>query len=168
MDEKKRIDFNTQRLTMIDLSIRSKVAEVLQELEELGERPLIHHELFRTQEEQIAIFHRGDSQVTWSYHCATDKDGNPATLAADIVDANYDEGASHQFWMKLGHCAMKRDLEWGGLWGLPQDQRQNIRDLTADCKWDADVELGWDKPHIQTTEVTLAEAKAGKRYRSEA
>lgn len=152
---------------MIDVSIRTKVAEVLVELESLGERPLIHHEIWRTPDEQVAIYHRGDSQVTWSYHCATDPDGSPASLAADIVDAERDERAAHRFWMKLGHCALKRDMEWGGLWGLPDEQRQQIRNLVGSCQWDAVIELGWDKPHIQTTEVTLAEAKAGKRYKSQ-
>ncbi len=167
MNEDERRQINHDRLMMIDTSIRQKVADVLAEMETLGERPLIHHELWRTPDEQVAIFHRGDSQVTWSYHCATDPQGNPSSLAADIVDADADEQASHQFWMKLGHCAIKRQMEWGGLWGLPEEQRQQIRDLTAACEWDAEIGLGWDKPHIQTTEVTLAEAKAGKRYRLE-
>ncbi len=167
MNEDERRQTNDDRLSMIDASIRQKVADVLAEMEALGERPMIHHELWRTPEEQVAIFHRGDSQVTWSYHCATDPQGNPSSLAADIVDADADEQATHQFWMKLGHCAMKRQMEWGGLWGLPEEQRQRIRDFAAACHWDAEIELGWDKPHIQTTEVTLAEAKTGKRYRSE-
>lgn len=167
MHERDRRFINEHRLLMIDSSIRTKVSEVISELEELGERPIIHHELWRTPDEQVAIFHRGDSQVTWSYHCATDPDGHPASLAADIVDADCDEAATHQFWMKLGHCALKRDMEWGGLWGLPEEQRQQIRELVHDRQWDYEIELGWDKPHIQTTEVTLAEARAGKRYRSQ-
>lgn len=148
---------------MIDRSIRDKVAAVIKDLEGHGLEPLIAASVFRKPEEQLKLYNAGRSQVKWGFHCAMTKDGKPGSLAADIVDAKLGWNAPGKFWLMLGSSAMAHGLGWGGLWGLPDTLRKGILKIIEDKDWNRPVKFGWDVAHIETTAVTVAQAKAGKR-----
>lgn len=163
MDESKRVSYNNERLLLIDKSVRAKIAAVIKDMEGHGLKPLIAKEVWRNPKEQLALYKAGRSKVSWGFHCACTPDGKPASLAADIIDADLAWNASRKFWLMLGSSAMAHGLGWGGMWGLPKSLKTGLLKV-IECKdWDCAVKFGWDVAHIETTNVTVKEARAGKR-----
>jgi hypothetical protein len=163
VDDATRKKLNGERLLLVDTSIRAQARAVLTDMEGLNMRPLIAPEVWRSPALQLQKFREGTSKLKWGFHCATTQAGKPASLAADIVDANKLWGASQEFWLKLGSCALAHDLGWGGFWGLPANVRVGLTVTLERKQWKAKVKLGWDVAHVETTRVTVAEARAGKR-----
>lgn len=163
MQEATRQALNSQRLLLIDASIRAKVAAVIKDLEGHGLKPLIATGVWRNPAEQMNLYKQGRSKVKWGFHCACTKDGKPGSLAADIVDAELSWNASSKFWLMLGSSAMAHGLEWGGLWGLPTSLQIGLIQTIKNKQWTHPVKFGWDVAHIETKAVTIGEAKAGKR-----
>jgi hypothetical protein len=150
-------------LLRIDKTIRPAVDAVVRDLERQGQRPLIDAGVWRSPADQLDKFKHGFSKVKWGYHCATTKDGKPDSLAADIVDANRMWNASREFWLRLGASALEHKLGWGGYFGLPKAMKESLRAELERRHFDSPAKLGWDVAHVETTRVTIAEAKAGKR-----
>ena len=163
MNEARRKQQNKDMLLRIDKTIRPAVAAVIADLERQGQRPLIDRGVWRSPAEQLEKFKHGFSKVKWGYRCATTKDGKPDSLAADIVDANKMWNASREFWLRLGASALKHKLGWGGYFGLPKAMKESLGAELARKKFDSPAKLGWDVAHVETTRVTIAEAKSGKR-----
>jgi hypothetical protein len=163
MNEERRKQQNNDMLLKIDKTIRPAVKAVLADLEKQGQRPLIDRGVWRSPAEQLEKFKHGFSKVKWGYHCATTKDGKPDSLAADIVDANKMWDASREFWLRLGASALKHDLGWGGYFGLPKAMKESLRAEVRHKNFNSPAKLGWDAAHVETSRVTIAEAKAGKR-----
>lgn len=172
MTEEKRKQLNADRLLKVDTSIRGKVASCLATLEHYGHRPVIAAEVWRDPKTQLAMFRRGVSKVTWGFHCATTPDGKPASLAADIVDAEKAWNATPAFWLTLGYASKAQGLGWGGWWGLPTNIRKGIDDAfawvrTEQLKPDGAkmprVKFGWDQAHVEVAGISIAEARRGKR-----
>lgn len=166
MKESERIAVNAARLLLVDPTIRDQVAAVIATLEFYGCRPKVAREVWRDPAEQLEMFRRGVSRVRWGFHCAT-RDGQPASLAADIVDADLNWNASVRFWIVLGYAARAQGLGWGGRWGLPKPLLRALDAMLdrvkAGAPIDPRVKIGWDAAHIETARVTVAEARAGKR-----
>jgi hypothetical protein len=163
MNEERRKKQNHDMLAKVDKTIRPAVAAVLADLEKQGQRPLIDVGVWRSPQEQLEKFKQGFSKVRWGFHCATTKDGKPDSLAADIVDANKMWNASREFWLRLGASAIAHNLGWGGFFGLPKKMKEALRAELKHKKFHSPAKLGWDVAHVETTRVTIAEAKAGKR-----
>lgn len=163
MNEAMRNAYNAERLNWLHTSIRGKVAVVVKDMEGHGLRPLLASSTFRSPAEQMQLYKAGRSQVKRGFHCATNRDGTAGSLAADIVDADLSWNASGKFWLMLGSSAMAHGLAWGGLWGLPQSLRDGLLNIITDKEWNRPVKLGWDVAHIETSAVTIAQAKAGNR-----
>jgi hypothetical protein len=107
---------NEKRILTLHPKLRTKVRKVLEGLKARGYQPLVAS-AYRSPEEQLRIYRQGRSTVRFSYHCAQEK-GQPAALAADIVDARYlwNVPQDHAFWKALGHLARAQGLVWGGDW----------------------------------------------------
>lgn len=163
MNEQERKKLNDERLLLIDSSIRPAVALILTDLEMEEELPLIAKDVFRSPQRQLELYRQGRSKVRWSFHNATTKDGQPGSLAADIVDANLAWNARRDFWLKLGGAALRRGLNWGGYWGLPDRLRGALKLALQARDYSIKIALGWDVAHVETAAVTIAEAKVGKR-----
>lgn len=169
MTETQREKRNAERLLLIDVTIRDKVRAVLSSMEHYGHRPLIAAEVWRDPALQLSMYKRGVSKLKWGFHCST-RNGKPASLAADIVDAAKAWNASREFWLCLVYASMAQGLGSGAFWGLPAPQRERLRRLAVEVTRDGrklkttdKVEFGWDRAHSETKRVTVAEAKAGKR-----
>ena len=50
-----------------------------------------------------------------------------------------------------------------GNFDVPAKLVKAINQAIAAKDWNAKVKIGWDPTHIQPTDITVAEAKAGKR-----
>jgi hypothetical protein len=171
MTEETRKKLNAERLKLVDVSIRAKVKAVLATMEHYGHRPLIGGEVWRSPAEQLAMVRRGVSKLKWGFHCATTKDGKPASLAADIVDAEKAWGASDAFWLTLGYAARAQGLGWGGYWGLGAAAKKRLSQAIDWAKTQDDAvvppmpkaDRGWDVAHVEVTGITPAQARAGMR-----
>jgi hypothetical protein len=163
MNEEARKKQNRDMLLKVDKTIRGAVSAVLADLEKQGQRPLIHTDVWRSPKVQEEKFKQGFSKLRWGFHCATTPDGKPDSLAADIIDANKAWNASHEFWLRLGASAIAHDLGWGGFFGLPASMKAGLRSELQHKNFKSPAKLGWDVAHCETTRVTIAAAKAGKR-----
>jgi hypothetical protein len=163
MNEERRKKQNRDMVPKVDKTIRPAVAAVLPDLENQGQRRVIDVGVWRSPAEQLEKFKHGFSKVKYGYHCATTKDGKPDSLAADIVDANKFWNASREFWLRLGASALAHNLGRGGFFGLPKNMKDTLRAELKHKNFNSPAKLGWDAAHVETTRVTIAEAKAGKR-----
>lgn len=168
MTEDERKKLNIDRLMLLDISIQSKIAVVLGQLEAKNLRPLIAKDVFRTPARQRELYNAGRTKVLWGFHNATIPGSKPpvaGSLAADIVDAELAWNAPQSFWLALGAAGIDQGLRWGGFFGLSVPQRDRIAKLFAYNLTNIAqrVHIGWDPAHLETGAVTIAEARRGKR-----
>ncbi|HKS27092.1 MAG TPA: hypothetical protein VJS44_04705 [Pyrinomonadaceae bacterium] len=157
MNEEQRKAANKERLELIDKTIRGLVLRVIEELEEKGWRPLLAKDVWRSPQRQLELFQQGRSQVRWGFHCAKRSD-KPASLAADIVDADLQWSAVREFWIALGQAAKRYGLNWGGYFGLTKTQRTALSTY-LDQPRGIKMPFGWDVAHVETSALTLKEAR---------
>lgn len=165
MGDLDRKELNQERLLLISLTIRPAVAQVLAALETSGLNPLIHSDVWRSPERQLELYAAGKSKLRWGFHNATEPDGSPGSLAADITDADSAWNVKPVFWYKLGREAISAGLHWGGFFGLTPDLKDALREhISKPIVAPSDnIKLGWDPAHVETSAVTVIEAKMGKR-----
>jgi hypothetical protein len=89
------------------------------------------------------------------------RNGKPASLAADIIDADHGWNVPRSFWLILGSSALAHGLSWGGLWGLSAKLKNGTLSSINANDWDANVKLGWDLAHVETSTVSIQDAKSG-------
>lgn len=162
MTEEIRNRLNCERLLKVDVSIRKKIKAVLTDLEGHGLKPLIAAEVWRDPALQLKLFKQGRSKLRWGFHCAT-RNGKPASLAADIVDAAKGWNASKEFWLKLAASARAHELQSGVYWGLPQSMRAAIEWAIIHREWKANIKIGWDPAHVQVSGLSVRDAMRGAR-----
>lgn len=163
MTDEKRAALNAERLLLVDETIRRQVGNVLATLEFYGFRPLIAKEVWRDPAVQLAMYKRGVSKLKWGFHCFT-RGGRPASLAADIIDAQKAWNASREFWVILGYAAKAQHLGWGAYWGLTPALKTGLEQafevVKSGGKVPGSVKLGWDPAHVQVAGITVAQARA--------
>ena len=74
---------------------------------------------WRSVASQLEILKKHHTNVKFSFHNVTKKNGTPDAYAADIVDKRWcwkDEAATNGYWKALGEEATKQNLYWGGVW----------------------------------------------------
>lgn len=114
MTELQRREINEREMKRLHPTLARKVAAVIKDLEGHGHKPYIASG-WRSQQEQRAIYLRGDSTVLFSFHNA-EKNGKACALAADIVDARYGWDSPKKYWEHLGSSCEAHSLVWGGRW----------------------------------------------------
>jgi hypothetical protein len=136
----------------LDPSFRSALQRVFRRLEAEGYRPMIWFG-WRRPGMQADLLKKGRSAVTFSFHEALGDRGQPAALAADIIDPRFGWGTkivsgkevadpktfplAKRFFSRLGSLAESEGLWWGG--------RFAVRPGTL---W-GDARMGWDPGHVQ-------------------
>ena len=181
MTEEETRNHNADYLLKIDEhaetgNVRGKVGKVLERLS-VYMPAIIHRDVFRSEVEQLKKYNLGYSFVTWGFHCFT-RDGKPASLAADIVSAEYAyfddkqfiaSEANEYFWLLLGSFALENGLNWGGFWGLEKGEQGEIRRVLESNKFShmedyaylvnqRKKRLGLDVAHIECSTLTLNQA----------
>lgn len=181
MTEAERLTHNQTMLLRLDEHestglFRSKVEQLLSSLS-VYMPAIIHKDVFRSEAEQLQKYLKGVSQVKWGFHCFT-RDGKMASLAADIVSADYNYFDDKQFiltdsdeifWLLLGSFALDNGLSWGGFFGLEKGEIgvirrmfesnsfQQIENFAFEVK-NGRKRLGWDVAHVQVSNLTIEQA----------
>jgi hypothetical protein len=161
-DDKRSIH-NEAMLAKVYPTLRPKIRAIISDMEGKGWKPVIDVGVYRTPAEQAEKKRNGYSKVSYSYHNVTGANGQPESLAADIVDARYGWDAPSSYWLQLASSAEAHGMETGIRWGLITPKRLIINALLRAKNWKAKYAMGWDAAHVQVTGITLGQAHAGKR-----
>ena len=164
--EARRVAQNANNLKKMALPMRSKVRGVITDLEGHGYKPIIDNAVWRSKAEQLALYRKGYSKVTYSYHNVSTKAGGPDSLAADIIDQRYGwfRVTPRRYWMTQARSAWVHNLYSGSHFGLTKAQRRAFDAALSSPNFTAySGPLGWDPAHIEPRGLSIAQAKAGKR-----
>jgi len=174
MDEAARKLHNEEKITELYPVFGEQIQLVLGDLEAQGVRPYIY-EAGRSLKKQLENFEAGISKVKFGFHTVTADDGKAESLAADIIDddarsANVESGT--EFKLRLAASAESRGLMTGIHWfdkgidttddDIKRDEKA-VNDAIANQDWKANIHTGWDATHVEPANITIEEAKNGKR-----
>lgn len=162
MKEADRKARNETRLAELFPTFSKRVARVIGALEGDGVRPRIQ-DAWRSPADQKKAFDAGNSKLLFGFHNVTGGDGKPEAMAVDMLDDDSPLAPGKAYLLRLAAAAEKEGLITGIRWGAPKALAEATNTAIAQKDWKADVKIGWDPTHIQPTDVTVAEAKAGKR-----
>jgi hypothetical protein len=158
-DRKKR---NETRFLELYPTFRGRIEKVIVALESKEIRPRIQ-DAWRSPADQEKAFRSGHSKLLFGFHNVTASNGTPEALAVDLLDDDSPLSPSKNYLLQLAAAAEAEGLITGIRWGVPQKLAGAIDAAIASQDWDVNVKVGWDPTHVQPTDVTVAEAKAGKR-----
>ena len=158
-DRKKR---NSSRLLELYPTFRVRVEKVIDALETKKLRPRIQ-DAWRSLADQAIAVKNGHAKILFGFHNVTASDGTPEALAVDLLDDDSPLSPSKNYLLQLAAAAEAAGLITGIRWGVPKKLIGGIDAAIASQDWDAHVKIGWDPTHIQPTDVTVAQAKAGQR-----
>jgi hypothetical protein len=144
MNEKDRKKRNQDKLQECYGPFARVIRAVLSDLEDQGLRPRIQ-ESFRSLQDQLTAYNNGNSKVTFGFHNVTDEDGNPESLAVDVLDDDAPEKPSRSYLLKLAAAARRYGLETGILWGLPEKLQKAVNVAIDGRQFEAMVKVGWDR-----------------------
>jgi len=162
MTEDARKKRNTQRLGECFPAFVRRLKAVIEDMEEQGFRPRIQ-DAHRSIEDQLKAFNNGFSQVKFGFHNVTGAGGKPEALAVDLLDDSKPLNPSREYLIRLAAAAEAHDLQTGIFFGLPAVLRSGLRQAIDNLDFNAVVKIGFDPTHVEVVDVTIAEAKAGKR-----
>ena len=98
---------------------------------------------YRSEEAQVAAYELGRSEIKEGGSHSTTLDGEPASMAIDIISAEgngwADKQSSFDFFEKLGEFAVSLGLTWGGDWS-PETKTIDGKEYT----------IGWDPAHVES------------------
>lgn len=167
MTDAQRRKYNAERLLKVWSGMRPKIRAILDDLEGHGHIPLIAHNVWRSPSEQRQLVREGKSKLLYGFHNVTQADGDPESLAVDIVDARYPYNEPTKFFLHLRSSAQAHEMTTGATFGLSTKQVQRLDDVIINKDWGEKVHIGWDPWHCQPLGITPREAKAGKRPKFE-
>ena len=162
MNEQERAQRNVERLAEMYPSCALRVRAVLDDLEMQGLRPRIQA-AWRSPADQLVAYRGGFSKLRFGFHNVTGVSGLPEALAADVLDDDAPTLPSSAYLLQLAAAAEKHGLRSGIRWGLPPALALAIDTAIRSEDWQASVKVGWDPTHIETTGVTVAQARLGQR-----
>ena len=162
MNEQERMQRNTDRLQQLYPRFGQQIKRVLQTLEASGLRPRIQ-DAWRSPTQQLHAFQSGFSKLKYGFHNVTGTGGRPEALAADLLDDDSPLKPSSAFLLQLAAAAEQTGLQSGIRWGLPAALAHGIDKAIAAHDWQAPVKVGWDPTHVETRDITVAEAYSGQR-----
>lgn len=173
--------WNAQQLLKIDNddstgNVRDKVEFILMK-QSVYYPAIIHRDVFRTPAEQLRKYLDKVSKVKWGYHCF-ERNGFPASLAADIVSSDFDyfqdkkfimENTDEIFWLLLGSLAREVGLYWGGYFNLTDEEEKEYYRIFDSNKFELledmankvaknQKRMGFDPAHVETMKVSIGEA----------
>lgn len=161
MREASRVGVNRTRLQECHPAFRQRLALLLAILQADGYRPRLQ-QCWRSPEDQLAAFTSGHSKLQWGFHNATTPDGKPDALAADVLDDDHPLEPPKAYLLALARAARKVGLTTGITWGLPQNIRTALdAAIEQGTPWEG--KTGWDPCHVETTGVSVQEARNGQR-----
>lgn len=164
MNETTRRQRNAKKLGELYPAFRARIAALIVDLEGRGFRPRIQ-EAWRSPADQLSAFESGHSKLKYGFHNVTGAGGTMESLAVDLLDDSKPLNPSPAYLLQLAAAAGGRRLVTGVRWGLPPALAAAIDDAIKAKEWTRAMKIGWDPTHVQPAEVTVQEARAGKRPR---
>jgi len=162
MNEMSRRIRNRDRLLELHPHFRARVAGLIKALQALGFRPRIQ-DAWRSPEAQLAAWQAGKSKLQYGFHNVTSGEGKPEALAVDLLDDDYPLNPRQDYLLHLAAEAQTLGLTTGIRWGLPRERAQLIDRTIARGRWHAVVKLGWDPCHVEPADISVSDARRGKR-----
>lgn len=162
MKEAARKKRNDDRLLELYPTFRARIEQVIVALEAKGIRPRIQ-DAWRSPADQEKAFRSGHSKLLFGFHNVTASNGTPEALAVDLLDDDSPLSPSTNYLLQLAAAAEAAALITGIRWGVPKKLVSGIDAAIVAQDWNAKVKVGWDPTHIQPTDITVADAKAGQR-----
>jgi hypothetical protein len=162
MKEPDRQKRNESSLLELYPTFRVRLKKVLDALESNGIRPRIQA-AWRSPAEQREAFDSGHSKLLFGFHNVTGADGTPESLAVDLLDDDSPLSPGKPYLLQLAAAAEAAGLVSGIRWGIPKKLAEAIDAAIASQDWNANVKVGWDPTHVEPTNITVAQARAGKR-----
>lgn len=169
MTEAARKQRNTDRMKELHPVFAARIKAIIAALEALGERPRIQ-DAWRSEQQQLEDFNNGFSTVKYGFHNVTGAGGKKEGLAVDLLDDNYPTGNApdNSYFLKVAYVAEQNKCLSGIRWNGKKPV-VTAADITAINKaiaaknWKAKVRIGFDPTHIEPADLTIAQAKNGKR-----
>ena len=162
MKEADRKNRNEDRYTELYPTFRARVKKVIASLESGGIRPRIQ-DAWRSPADQRKAYESGHSKLLFAFHNVTAKDGTPEALAVDLLDDDSPLNPDKRYLLQLAAASEKAGLITGIRWGVPSKLAEAIDQAIAAKDWGSMVKIGWDPTHVQPIDISVAEARAGKR-----
>jgi hypothetical protein len=162
MQEAARQARNTQRLAELHPAFATRISAVIASLEDAGYRPRIQ-DGWRSPQSQLEAFNSGKSKLKFGYHNVTGAGGKPESLAVDLLDDDFPLNSRLDYLLHLAASASAVTCQTGIRWGLPAALCAAIDSALAARDWSAKLKIGWDPTHVEPTDVTVTEARNGKR-----
>jgi hypothetical protein len=162
MQERARQARNAQRLAELHSAFARRMQRIIAALESDGYRPRIQ-DGWRSPQSQLEAFERGNSKLKFGFHNATAANGRPESLAVDLLDDDFPLNPRSDYLLHLAAAALATRCQTGIAWGLPTELRRSIATAISNKDWNARLKIGWDPTHVEPADVTVAEARAGKR-----
>jgi hypothetical protein len=162
VNEERRRARNAARLEQLHPAFARRIRAVIGDLEASGLRPRIQ-DAWRDPAAQLRAYERGLSRLKFGFHNLTGPDGRPEALAADILDDDHPAHEGAAYLLQLAAAAESHDCVTGVRWGLPSKLRAAVDAAIASHDWQTEIKIGWDPCHVQPADLTLAQAKKGRR-----
>lgn len=161
MTEQQRYDRNKAMLAQCDPMFGKAVSLVIWEAQALGFYPRIQC-AWRSVADQMTAFQAGMSHVQFGFHNITGVGGLPEALAVDVLDDDHPLSPSRAYVVALARIGRKHGLQTGIDWDLPMNVRVALN-AAIDHGESWPGKIGFDPTHLETTAVTLDQARAGQR-----
>jgi len=162
VDESARIARNTQRLTELHPSFAQRLRNVIAALESQSLRPRIQ-DAWRSPADQLKAFNSGHSKLRFGFHNVTGPNGQPESLAVDLLDDDSPLASRSEYLLRLAAAAATVHCQTGVGWGLPPALKEAVAAAIAGGDFKANVKIGWDPTHVEPADITVAQARAGVR-----
>ena len=162
MTEELRRQRNAVKLLELHTVFAARILHLIGVMEAAGYRPRIQ-QAYRSIEEQQQNLAKGTSEVTWSFHNATNEDGTPAALAVDLLDDDAPLNPRKAYLMRLAIEGAAIKVRTGILWGLSDGPRSRLEAAIRAGQVGWVGALGWDCCHCEPSDISLAQAKHGLR-----
>jgi hypothetical protein len=162
MTESQRKQRNADRLLELFPTFRTRIAQVITDLEAMGVRPRIQ-DAYRSPADQLIAFNSGHSKLKFGFHNVTGTNGEKESLAVDLLDDDSPLQLSKAYLLKVAFISQKNGLITGIRWGVPKKLRGAIDIAIAAQDWNAQIKIGWDPSHIEPVGITVTGARSGLR-----
>jgi len=160
--EDARLKRNIQRQVELYPTFAARVVRIIATLEAAGFRPRIQ-DAWRSAAAQAELFAKGTTKVKFGFHNVTGTGGRPESLAVDLLDDDYPVNPRKDYLLQLANAAQLEGVHTGIDWGLPPSLREAVKAAVDGKHWNADVKIGWDPTHVEPADITISQARAGKR-----
>lgn len=162
MKEADRKQRNADKVKELYPTFRTKIEQVIVEMEKRGFRPRIQ-DAYRSPADQLIAFNNGHSKLKYGFHNVTGASGQHESLAVDMIDDDFPLASRPSYLLNLADVSIGLGLHTGIDWGLTHELAVSVKTAIVNKNFNAPVKIGWDPTHIEPLGITPDQAHTGKR-----